>query len=119
MKLRISLTTFAMATVQSVTTFILTRRTMRSGSVSPPVLRAARHRNGELNIDTREVNPGQVWEENEFWMALPGELIARLAWYSPFCRIQKTGHASYVDDTTNGFLITPFPACRKRRQRKV
>ncbi len=33
-----------------------------------PVLRAARERLGEAPVDTREVNPGQVWEENEFWI---------------------------------------------------
>ena len=35
-----------------------------------PVLRAARERAGERVRDTREVNPGEVWEENEFWLEL-------------------------------------------------
>jgi len=35
-----------------------------------PVMRAARQRNGDDVKDTREVNPGEVWEENEFWMEL-------------------------------------------------
>ena len=35
-----------------------------------PVLRAARERMGETIKDTREVNPGEVWEENEFWLEL-------------------------------------------------
>jgi anaerobic selenocysteine-containing dehydrogenase len=35
-----------------------------------PVLRAARERSGESIADTREVNPGEVWEENEFWIEL-------------------------------------------------
>ncbi|HET7517344.1 MAG TPA: molybdopterin dinucleotide binding domain-containing protein, partial [Actinomycetes bacterium] len=35
-----------------------------------PVLRAARERTGEPVTDTRQVNPGQVWEENEFWTEL-------------------------------------------------
>ena len=35
-----------------------------------PVLRAARERLGEAVTDTRQVNPGEVWEENEFWMDL-------------------------------------------------
>ncbi|MHB8613017.1 MAG: molybdopterin-dependent oxidoreductase [Candidatus Dormibacteraceae bacterium] len=35
-----------------------------------PVLRAARERQGETIGDTREVNPGEVWEENEFWIEL-------------------------------------------------
>ncbi|HEX5708749.1 MAG TPA: molybdopterin-dependent oxidoreductase, partial [Pyrinomonadaceae bacterium] len=35
-----------------------------------PVLRAARERDGETISDTRETNPGEVWEENEFWLEL-------------------------------------------------
>jgi anaerobic selenocysteine-containing dehydrogenase len=35
-----------------------------------PVLRAARERLGERVTDTRQVNPGEVWEENEFWVEL-------------------------------------------------
>jgi anaerobic selenocysteine-containing dehydrogenase len=35
-----------------------------------PVKKADRQREGETVDDTREVNPGQVWEENEFWMEL-------------------------------------------------
>ncbi len=35
-----------------------------------PVLRAARERLGDPVTDTREVNPGEVWEENEFWIDL-------------------------------------------------
>jgi anaerobic selenocysteine-containing dehydrogenase len=35
-----------------------------------PVLRAARERLGETITDTRQTNPGEVWEENEFWMEL-------------------------------------------------
>ncbi|MPZ68031.1 MAG: molybdopterin-dependent oxidoreductase [Actinobacteria bacterium] len=35
-----------------------------------PVMRAARERDGVRVNDTREVNPGGVWEENEFWMEL-------------------------------------------------
>jgi len=35
-----------------------------------PVRRAARERMGETVTDTRQVNPGEVWEENEFWIEL-------------------------------------------------
>jgi anaerobic selenocysteine-containing dehydrogenase len=35
-----------------------------------PVLRAARNRMGESVADTRAVTPGEVWEENEFWIEL-------------------------------------------------
>jgi len=35
-----------------------------------PVLRASRERSGQRVTDTRQVNPGEVWEENEFWIEL-------------------------------------------------
>ena len=35
-----------------------------------PVLRAAKERLGEKITDTRQSNPGEVWEENEFWIEL-------------------------------------------------
>lgn len=35
-----------------------------------PVLRTARSRMNEELSDSREANPGEVWEENEFWMEL-------------------------------------------------
>ncbi len=35
-----------------------------------PVLRAARERLGETVTDTRQVNPGEVWEENELYIEL-------------------------------------------------
>ncbi len=35
-----------------------------------PVLRAARERMGETVTDSRQVNPGDVWEENEWWIEL-------------------------------------------------
>jgi anaerobic selenocysteine-containing dehydrogenase len=39
-------------------------------SFRQPVLRAARQRLGETITDTRDANPGEVWEENEFWIEL-------------------------------------------------
>ncbi len=41
-----------------------------------PVLRAARQRLGEEFTDSRQVNPGEVWEENEFWLELSWRLDA-------------------------------------------
>ncbi len=35
-----------------------------------PVLRTARARLGEKVADSRHTNPGEVWEENEFWLEL-------------------------------------------------
>jgi anaerobic selenocysteine-containing dehydrogenase len=39
-------------------------------SFRQPVLRAARERLGETFQTTREANPGEVWEEDEFWIDL-------------------------------------------------
>ena len=33
-------------------------------------MKAMRQRDGETIDDTRKVNPGEVWEENEFWLEL-------------------------------------------------
>jgi len=41
-----------------------------------PVMRAAQNGNGDCVTDTREVNPGQVWEENEFWLELTWRIDA-------------------------------------------
>ncbi|HSP17723.1 MAG TPA: molybdopterin-dependent oxidoreductase [Thermoanaerobaculia bacterium] len=35
-----------------------------------PVIRTAKERLGEKITDTRQANPGEVWEENEFWIEL-------------------------------------------------
>ena len=35
-----------------------------------PVTRVAAERSGRTVADTRETNPGEVWEENEFWIEL-------------------------------------------------
>jgi anaerobic selenocysteine-containing dehydrogenase len=35
-----------------------------------PVMRAARERLGEKVTDSRDANPGEVWEENELWIEL-------------------------------------------------
>ena len=35
-----------------------------------PALRTARRRLGEDRVSTRSANPGEVWEENEFWIDL-------------------------------------------------
>jgi anaerobic selenocysteine-containing dehydrogenase len=35
-----------------------------------PVMRAAKERLGQTVTDTRDANPGEVWEENELWIEL-------------------------------------------------
>ncbi|MCH7717108.1 MAG: molybdopterin-dependent oxidoreductase [Gemmatimonadetes bacterium] len=55
-----------------------------------PVLRAFRDRMGRPVTDTRDVNPGEVWEENEFWIELSwridpdGSLGIRKHFESPY-----------------------------------
>lgn len=41
-----------------------------------PVLRTARERLGDTIADTRQANPGEVWEENEFWIELSWRIDA-------------------------------------------
>ena len=65
-----------------------------------PVLREARQRLGETITDTRQVNPGEVWEENEFWIELSwridpdGSLGIRRHWEAP----DRPGEKMTVDD---------------------
>jgi anaerobic selenocysteine-containing dehydrogenase len=55
-----------------------------------PVLRVAREKRGETINATHEANPGEVWEENEFWVALSwridpdGSLGIRKHFESPY-----------------------------------
>ncbi len=39
-------------------------------SFRQPVLRTYKEQQGDKVVDTREVNPGEVWEENELWFEL-------------------------------------------------
>ncbi|MBM3139016.1 MAG: formate dehydrogenase [Chloroflexi bacterium] len=65
-----------------------------------PVLRVARERMGETITDTREVNPGEVWEEDEFWIELSwridpdGSLGVRQYFESPY----RPGEKVTVDE---------------------
>ncbi|HET9221447.1 MAG TPA: molybdopterin-dependent oxidoreductase, partial [Roseiflexaceae bacterium] len=60
-----------------------------------PVMRAALERLGRPVDDTRAANPGEVWEENEFWIELSwridpdGELGLRKTFESPYRPGQK------------------------------
>jgi len=59
-------------------------------SFRQPVLRAARERRGEIFRHTWETNPGEVWEEDEFWIELSwridpdGSLGVRRWFESPY-----------------------------------
>ena len=75
------------------------------------MLRAARERRGEEITDTRQVNPGEVWEENEFWIELSwridpdGSLGIRRYYESA----ERPGEKLTVDESTGGCSRTPFP----------
>ncbi|MCA8961235.1 MAG: molybdopterin-dependent oxidoreductase [Planctomycetes bacterium] len=65
-----------------------------------PVLRAYAERRGQRITDTREVNPGEVWEEDEFWIDLTwridpdGSLGIRRHYESPY----RAGEKITVDE---------------------
>jgi anaerobic selenocysteine-containing dehydrogenase len=65
-----------------------------------PVLRVAREKRGETVQATYEANPGEVWEENEFWIALSwkidpdGSLGIRRFFESPY----RPGEQITVDE---------------------
>lgn len=64
-------------------------------SFRQPVVRAALERMGRPVADTREANPGEVWEEDEFWIELSwridpdGSLGVRKYYESPYRKGQK------------------------------
>ncbi len=55
-----------------------------------PVVRVAREKAGNPAADTKDANPGEVWEESEFWAELTwridhdGSLGMRKFWESPY-----------------------------------
>jgi anaerobic selenocysteine-containing dehydrogenase len=65
-----------------------------------PVLRVAREKRGEQLNATYEANPGEVWEEDEFWIALSwkidpdGSLGIRRFFESPY----RPGEAITIDE---------------------
>ncbi len=79
-----------------------------------PVLRAARERLGSPVADTREVNPGEVWEENEFWIELSwridpdGSLGIRQYYESP----GRPGAQLTVDQYYGWMFEHSVPGCR-------
>ncbi len=69
-------------------------------SFRQPVLRVAKERKGEKQESTRDSNPGEVWEEDEFWIALSwkidpdGSLGVRKYYESPY----RPGERITVDE---------------------
>jgi anaerobic selenocysteine-containing dehydrogenase len=65
-----------------------------------PVLRAAKQRLGQTINDSREVNPGEVWEENEFWIELSWRIDpdGRLGLRKYFESKEKAGTKLCIDE---------------------
>ena len=81
-----------------------------------PVLRAARERLGERITDTRQVNPGEVWDENEYWIELSwridpdGSLGIRKFFESK----QRPGEKLGVDEYYEHIFETSVPGLPER-----
>ncbi len=76
-----------------------------------PVLRAAHERAGRRVADTRETNPGEVWEEDEFWIELswridPDGALGIRKWFeSPY----RPGEKVTVEETYRHLFENSVP----------
>ena len=87
-----------------------------------PVLRRHAELSGSAVERTYETNPGEVWEENEFWIDLSwridpdGELGIR----THFESLERPGEPIGVDEYyQHSSSPTPSPACRRPRPRRA
>jgi hypothetical protein len=86
-----------------------------------PVLRVAMERMGQkVASPTWEANPGEVWEESEFWIELSWRIDPDGSLGIRRCSSRPTGPArsSRSTSTTSGSSRTPCRACPKRRLRE-
>ena len=83
-----------------------------------PVLRAARERLGETITDTRQTNPGEVWEENEFWIELSWRIDPDGAMgIRKFFESKKTpGEKLSVDEYYAFIFESSVPGLREKAQ---
>ena len=85
-----------------------------------PVLRAALERGGDGLADTRAANPGEVWEENEFWIDLTwridpdGSLGAREFFEAP----GRPGERMTVDDYYGWIFENSVPGLPEAARRE-
>jgi anaerobic selenocysteine-containing dehydrogenase len=83
-----------------------------------PVRRVALEKLGKPVRFTYEANPGEVWEENEWWIELSarmdpdGSLGVRQWFESPY----RPGEIVTVDEYYRGSSRTACPGCRKQRR---
>ncbi len=85
-----------------------------------PVLRVAREKMGQPVTHTWEANPGEVWEEDEFWIELTwridpdGSLGIRQYCESPYRPGEKITISEYYR-----YIFERTPGFRKRPQKKA
>ncbi|MDA8047651.1 MAG: molybdopterin-dependent oxidoreductase [Actinomycetota bacterium] len=88
-------------------------------SFRQPVRRVAMERMGQAADDTRDANPGQVWEENEFWFDLSwridpaGELGIRRHFESPY----RPGEKITVDEYYRWMFENQVPGLPEKAAR--
>ena len=79
------------------------------------MLREARSRRGEPTSDTREVNPGEVWEENELWIELSWRIDpdGSLGIRQFFESRERPGERLSVDEYYGWMFEHSVPGCRE------
>jgi anaerobic selenocysteine-containing dehydrogenase len=81
-----------------------------------PVLRAAAERKGKKITDTRQVNPGEVWEENELWIDLswridPDGSLGIRKWFES---VERPGQRLTVDEYYGHIFERSVPGLPER-----
>lgn len=83
-----------------------------------PVMKAARERLGEGTVSTLDSNPGQVWEENEWWIELSwridpdGELGIRKHFESPY----RPGEKVTIDEYYAWIFENSVPGLKEKAE---
>jgi hypothetical protein len=89
-------------------------------SFRQPILREAARKMGRETTFTYETNPGEVWEEDEFWFELSwridqdGDLGIRQHFISPYRDDEKITIEEYYQ-----YISRTRKACRGRRERRL
>ncbi len=92
-------------------------------SFRQPVLRVMRERMGETFEWTHQANPGEVWEEDEFWIALSwridpdGSLGVRRYFESPY-RTSGGGQRITVEEYYRWIFENSVPGLRAEAERR-
>lgn len=85
-----------------------------------PVRRVAMERAGKLVKYTHEANPGEVWEENEFWVELSGKMDpdGKLGIRQYFESIEKPGELVSQDEYFNWIFNNSVPGLPEQAKKE-